>query len=153
MKIEIETHVDQDYLTVKEGFDKSLFENLNPPFPPVKIMRFEGSSKGDIVSLELNFFFFRQCWTSKITEDHTDTREHYFIDQGVELPFFLKYWKHKHRIIQYEKGSVIRDEIEYKAPFGLLTLLLYPVLYLQFWLRKPIYKRYFGKSIKPASSN
>jgi ligand-binding SRPBCC domain-containing protein len=153
MKIIIETQVEQDYLTVKKGFDKSLFENLNPPFPPVRIVRFEGSSKGDLVTLELNFFLFSQKWTSKITEDHTDTNEHYFIDQGVELPFFLKYWKHKHRIIQNEKGSVIRDEIEYKAPFGLLTLLLYPALYLQFRMRKPIYKKYFSKSVKPASSN
>lgn len=143
MKINISTKVEKSYLEVKEGFNDSLFLKLNPPFPPVKLLRFDGSSKGDIVILELNLLLFKQKWVSEITDDHTDDREFYFIDEGTTLPFFLKEWKHKHRIIKQEKGSVIKDEIEFQGPAGILTLLLYPVLYIQFLYRKPVYQKIF----------
>ncbi|SIO04288.1 SRPBCC family protein [Algoriphagus halophilus] len=145
MDIKIKTNVEQDYLSVKEGFQASLFKKLSPPFPPVKLIRFDGSEKGDIVSLELNFIFFRQKWVSKITEDQTTEEEFYFVDEGIELPFFLKSWKHKHRIIGTSKGSIIQDEISYQAPFKLLTWLLYPAMILQFAYRIPIYKKVFKK--------
>lgn len=143
MKIVISTPVEQDYLSVKEGFNENLFLQLSPPFPPVRLLRFDGSAKGDTVILELNFLLFKQKWISEITEDQTNENEFYFIDEGVELPFFLKKWKHKHRIIRAGKQSIIRDEIEYQGPFGLMTLLLYPALLLQFLYRKPIYKKIF----------
>lgn len=143
MKINISTKVEKNYLDVKEGFNDSLFLKLNPPFPPVKLLRFDGSSKGDIVILELNLLLFKQKWVSEITDDHTDDQEFYFIDEGTTLPFFLKKWKHKHRIIKQENGSIIKDEIEYHGPAGILTLLLYPVLYLQFLYRKPVYQKIF----------
>ena len=108
------------------------------------MLRFDGSASGDLVSLELNFIFFKQKWTSEIIEDQTDEKEFYFIDKGIELPFFLKKWTHKHRIIKDGENAIIRDEIEYQAPFLLLTWLLYPAMLLQFAYRKPIYKRIFA---------
>jgi ligand-binding SRPBCC domain-containing protein len=143
MKLTLQTRVEQDYLSVKKGFDQTLFQKLSPPFPPVKLLRFDGSSTGDLVVLELNFLFFKQRWTSEITEDSTDEKEFYFIDEGIELPFFLKTWRHKHRVIQDGTGSLIRDEINYTAPFGWMTVLLYPALLAQFAFRIPIYKRLF----------
>lgn len=148
MKLTIETKVEENYLIVKEGFNESLFTRLSPPFPPVKLLRFDGSAKGDVVTLELNFLLFKQKWTSQITEDKTDEKEFYFIDRGVELPFFLKNWNHKHRIIRSGNNSIIRDEIEYSAPFGLLSLLLYPAMLLQFAYRIPIYKKVFKRTIQ-----
>ncbi|MDO8967721.1 MAG: hypothetical protein Q8S14_12405 [Algoriphagus sp.] len=145
MQIQIESPVEQGYLEVKAGFNESLFKKLSPPFPPVKLLRFDGSRKGDLVTLELNFIFFKQKWTSEITEDSTTPLEFFFVDKGVELPFFLKKWKHKHRIISSGIGSIIRDEIEYEAPFRLLTYALYPALWLQFAFRKPIYKKIFKR--------
>jgi ligand-binding SRPBCC domain-containing protein len=146
MKLTIESPVQQDYLSVKEGFNEALFKRLSPPFPPVKLLRFDGSKKGDMVSLELNFIFFKQKWTSEITEDQTNEEEFYFIDRGVVLPFFLKKWTHKHRIIKKGEGSIIRDEIEYEGPNKLLTFLLYPAMLGQFFYRKPIYKKVFSRS-------
>ena len=143
MKLTLQTRVEQDYLSVKKGFDQTLFQKLSPPFPPVKLLRFDGSSTGDLVVLELNFLFFKQRWTSEITEDSTDEKEFYFIDEGIELPFFLKTWRHKHRVIQDGTGSLIRDEINYTAPFGWITVLLHPALLAQFAFRIPIYKRLF----------
>jgi ligand-binding SRPBCC domain-containing protein len=149
MRINLSTQVARPYLEVKAGFTEDLFRSLNPPFPPVKLLRFDGSSKGDLVSLELNFIFFKQTWTSEIVADQTDEREFFFIDAGRKLPFFLRRWRHKHRVVnQGEKHSLIVDEIDYTAPNALLGLLLYPVLYLQFALRKPIYKRYFARKKK-----
>lgn len=147
MKINIETTVEQDFLQVKKGFNESLFTKLSPPFPPVSLLRFDGSKKGDLVTLELDFIFFRQKWTSLITEDRTDDKEFFFVDQGTELPFFLKEWRHKHRIIKKGTGSIIRDEITFKAKPGLLGIFLYPAMYLQFLYRIPIYKKYFTAKI------
>ncbi len=145
MKITLTTQVEQHFLKVKDGFNEDLFSALNPPFPPVKLLRFDGSKKGDLVSLELNFIFFRQIWTSEITNDHTSDKEFYFIDEGKKLPFFLKKWKHTHRIVA--NGPVlaeIRDEIEYSGHNKLMDLILYPALFFQFYMRKPIYKKYFS---------
>jgi ligand-binding SRPBCC domain-containing protein len=144
MKLIIITTVNQSYLQVKAGFNETLFKELSPPFPPVKLLRFDGSTKGDLVTLELNFIFFKQKWTSEIVADLTDENEFYFIDKGIQLPFFLKKWTHKHRILKDGEKSIIRDEIDYEAPFGLLTWLLYPTLFLQFAYRKPIYKKIFS---------
>lgn len=146
MKITLETPVEQGYLDVKSGFDQSLFKKLSPPFPPVRLLRFDGSQKGDFVVLELDFLFFRQKWTSKITEDLTMDLEFRFVDQGVELPFFLKKWKHTHRVVSTGIGSIIRDEIEFEAPFGWMNYLLFPVLWMQFAYRRRIYRRIFKRS-------
>jgi ligand-binding SRPBCC domain-containing protein len=146
MRIIISTTVNQHFLDVMKGFNEDLFRSLSPPFPPVKLLRFDGSKKGDLVSLELNFFLFKQVWTSEITEDFSGEREIYFVDKGVKLPFFLGTWEHKHRIINRgDSETEIRDEITFQGSSQLLTPLLYPILFLQFLYRKPIYKRIFAR--------
>jgi len=147
MKLVIQTPVEQPYLAVKAGFGESLFKRLSPPFPPVRLLNFDGSEEGDYVSLELNFIFFRQRWVSKVIEDLTTDREFYFIDEGVELPFFLKKWQHKHRVIAVDSGSLIRDEIDFEAPFWGMSFLIFPVLWAQFAYRKPIYRKYFKNPV------
>ncbi|MEB2776583.1 hypothetical protein SYJ56_14765 [Algoriphagus sp. D3-2-R+10] len=144
MKINISTKVNQDYMSVKDGFDETLFTKLSPPFPPVKLVRFDGSEIGDLVLLELNFLLFKQQWNSEISESETSPSEYYFTDIGIVLPFFLKKWRHKHRIINLGNHSEIMDEIEFSAPFVLATLFLYPLIYLQFLYRKPFYKKIFS---------
>jgi ligand-binding SRPBCC domain-containing protein len=146
MKLIIETAVEQGYLDVKSGFNEALFKKLSPPFPPVEVIRFDGCTKGDQVILELNFLLFKQRWTSIITEDNTTEMEFSFVDEGIELPFFLKKWKHRHRVISTGIQSKIRDEITFETPIGLLNYLLYPALWLQFAYRKPIYRKFFRRS-------
>ena len=145
MQLQLCTAVEQSYLEVKEGFTETLFGQLAPPFPPVKVLRFDGCKQGDVVDLELNFLLFTQRWTSKITEDFTDEKEFCFVDEGVVLPFFLGKWAHRHRVLASGSGSIIYDEISYEGRFAWMTPLLYPVLWGQFWYRKPIYKRIFKK--------
>ncbi len=140
----MKTLVDAELPSVWERFDQELFLALNPPFPPVKLLKFEGSETGNEVALELNFFLFKQKWVSIITNHSVSETAIEFTDEGERLPFFLIAWKHQHRLERTEKGTYIIDNIQYRAPMG-LSWLLYPALWLQFLYRKPIYKRYFRK--------
>ena len=150
MHIILETPVHQSIASVWSGFDRSLFEKLTPAFPPVKVVRFDGCLPGDVVHLQLNFVFFRQDWISLIVEQQASSEEIYFIDQGTTLPFFLSYWHHRHRLqraVDQQTGqdqTIIIDDITYRTPFWLLDYLLYPVLWLQFVCRKPVYRRIFN---------
>ncbi len=144
MHLKLKTKVNQDFLSVKEGFNEKLFLSLNPPFPPVQLKEFGGCRKGDKVHLELNFIFFKQDWISEITFDNTSDSIFEFVDEGTKLPFFLKYWKHHHIVKKTKKNqSFIIDDINFKSPFIIMDFLLYPVLWLQFAYRKPIYKKLF----------
>lgn len=144
MKIIIKTIVEQDYLTVGKGFDQSLFEALKPPLLPLTLKRFDGSQTGDEVHIQLGKGIFSQDWNALIIEHGEDENEVYFIDKGSKLPFFLKDWKHRHRILRQDNNqAMIIDDIDYTTPFRLMDYLMYPIMYLQFWVRKPVYKKVF----------
>jgi ligand-binding SRPBCC domain-containing protein len=143
MQIHISTVVSLPPEAVWKGFTAELFTALTPPFPPVRLLRFDGSMPQDEVHLELNFIFFKQRWISIISEQQQSTQEIYFVDKGTTLPFFLKTWEHKHRLVAHGQGTLIIDQISFSSPWWLSELLLFPALYLQFLWRKPIYKRYF----------
>jgi ligand-binding SRPBCC domain-containing protein len=148
MRIVIQTLVEQDYKTVFQGFNRELFMSLRPPLMGLELKRFDGCQKGDMVSMELRpFYILRQAWTSLITDSGEETNGYFFVDesQPPNLPAPLKTWKHRHRVLQMpENACLISDEIEYTAVFG-LNWLMYPVLWLMFAWRKPIYKKYFKK--------
>jgi ligand-binding SRPBCC domain-containing protein len=145
LKIVVTTQVEQSLPHVWAGFDQRLFLKLNPPFPPVRLLRFDGCLTGDVVHIQLNFLFFRQDWISKIIDQQESQNEIFFIDQGDKLPFFLSFWHHKHRLVRQGDHTLIVDEVTYKTPGGwLMDWLFYPILWGQFVYRKPIYKRYFG---------
>lgn len=144
MHLRLQTSVQQPLPTVWAGFNRSLFEQLSPPFPPVTVVRFDGCRRGDIVHLRLNFFLFRQDWMSRITDQQTTNGEIYFIDEGEQLPFFLRYWRHRHQLLtNAEGGTTIVDDITFRTPFRLMDYLMYPLLWLQFAYRNPIYRRIF----------
>lgn len=147
MKLRIQTHVSQPYQVVWQGFNEELFRKLSPPFPPVRVVRFDGCLAGDMVVLELNFLLFKQQWISRITEQQSSESEIYFVDEGTKLPFFLRFWRHRHRIIREKAGgTIIADEIEFKTPLWVTDYLMYPLLWAQFAYRKPIYKKAFALS-------
>ena len=136
MKLFIKTTVKQPILKVWEGFDESLFVKLAPPFPSVKLLQFDGSKKGDRVGLELNFLLFRQKWVSDIIEHNENEDQIFFIDKGVILPFFLKTWQHKHILKREGDGTEIIDDIRYSTGTLLTDILMFPALYLQFFISK-----------------
>lgn len=147
MRLALSTLVAQPPSMVFAGFDADLFLKLAPPMVRVRLLRFDGCRVGDVVELELKPLGMpTQRWTSRITELVETTDEIYFVDEseGAELPFFLRTWRHKHRICLHTTGgSKIIDEIEYHACTG-LNWILYPILWLQFAWRKPIYRRTFA---------
>lgn len=146
MRIILKTYVEQTPENVFEGFDQNLFIKLKPPGIGLKLIRFDGCEKGSIVELQLNFGLFKQRWKSTVTDFAKTAEEIYFVDEaeGKDLPFFLKKWKHRHRLVREGNGTYIIDEIEYTSPFG-LNLLMYPALWMQFAWRKPIYRKTFRK--------
>jgi ligand-binding SRPBCC domain-containing protein len=144
MNIIISTKVNQSLPKVWEGFNLDLFSKLAPPFPPVVVKQFDGCIKGDKVHLELNFILFKQDWISDIIDQNASDSEIYFVDEGSKLPFFLSYWKHRHRMVKDGEGTVIIDDITFKTPSILTDYLFYPLMYLQFLYRKPIYRKVFG---------
>lgn len=144
MKIKIDTLVSQPLEQVKAGFTDKLFLKLNPPFPKVKLKQFDGCMTGDIVSLELNFIFFKQLWISEIVEDKSTAGTFYFVDVGTKMPALFKKWRHKHLLSDKGGKTEITDDISYQTPFVILDWLMYPFLYLQFKYRRPIYRKVFG---------
>ncbi len=131
-------------------FDSELLAQLTPPLVKVELERFDGSNIGDIVILRMKILFFLcQRWECSITEREESQQECFFTDEseGAKLPFFLKKWRHCHRVQAHPSDPtrcIIIDDIQYRAPFG-LNALLYPVLWAQFAFRRPIYRRFFGK--------
>ena len=146
MHLRLQTPVRQPLAQVWAGFDRKLFDQLAPPFPPVDVVRFDGCLTGDVVHLRLNFIVFKQDWISDIVDQQTTLDEIFFVDEGTKLPFFLRYWQHRHRLVRDTQtgGTLVIDDITFRTPTLLTDYLFYPLLWLQFAYRKPIYKRVFG---------
>lgn len=147
-RLQLTTEVEQDYQTVFQGFTEDLFKKLKPPGVSMKLLQFGGCRKGDVVELEMKILgLIKQTWKSTVIDFEENESEIYFVDagEGKDLPFFLKKWKHHHRIINNgQGGTTIIDDFEYRAPFG-LNLLLRPILWMQFAYRKPIYRKVFKR--------
>lgn len=146
MHLTLRTAVAQVPAQVLAGFTRALFEALAPPFPKLRVLRFDGCHTGDHVDIELNTLVKRLHWTSLIVEDGTlpdGTR--FFVDEGQQLPPPLRYWRHRHLIQPGPTGgSVIVDDLEYRTASPALDALLYPAMWAQFAWRKPIYRRWFA---------
>ncbi len=145
MKIRLATEVDGHYQAVMARFDKKLFEALKPKFGKMEVVEFTGSKKGDVVRIK----FIRPIkadWVSDIVEHGSDDHMAFFIDIGKTLPFPLAYWRHKHIVQKVsETRSLIIDDMTFKGRNFLFTLILYPALYISFYPRKKVYRKYFKK--------
>ena len=139
MKLILRIKVKAHYQQVAAGFTEQLFLALAPPFLPIKLLRFDGCKTNNIVHIRLMGGI---DWVSKITEHGNSKQEIWFVDEGTKLPFFLQSWQHKHRIIAEQNSTVIVEDISYTTPFILFDYLMYPLLWLQFAYRIPVYKRY-----------
>ncbi len=142
MRINIKTRVKGYYEDIITQFDRQLFEALSPPFPPMEIIKFDGSETGDLV--HIRFKGLGTDWVSEITDHGMDDDKAYFIDQGIKLPFPLTFWKHRHIIQKISSTeSEIIDDISFEALGGFLTIFVYPLLYMSFYMRKKVYINFF----------
>lgn len=131
----------QQHARVFGKFNQDLFLKLSPKFPPARLLRFDGCHKGDLVQLELNLFGLKQRWDSEIVDDGSDAQASYFVDRGTKLPFFLSFWEHHHIIRQEGEDVVVIDDIRFRGKLFLPGFLTYPILFLIFNQRKPIYRK------------
>ena len=143
MRITIKTRVEQEYRKVFQAFDFNLFMKLKPPLVGLDVIRFDGSLPGNIVHVVVNILGLKQEWISEITERNENIDECYFVDEGTLLPRPLEYWKHRHIIKKSIDSSIIIDDICYKSGNVLVDFLLFPAFFMQFFLRKHVYKSYF----------
>jgi len=143
MQLILRTKVNGHYREIMKRFDRQLFEALKPKMAAMEIVAFTGSKKGDRVHIRFESPI-KTEWISEITEDEINQEEAYFVDEGVQLPFPLKYWRHKHIVRKIdEQTSYIIDDINYEGPNALISFLMYPALYLGFAPRKKVYQQYF----------
>ena len=147
MHVTLRTAVAQPPALVMAGFTRALFKALAPPFPRLRVLRFDGCRVGDHVDIELDTLVTRLSWTALIVEAGVrPDGTHYFVDEGQTLPPPLRSWRHRHLIEPGPQGgSVIVDALEYRTASPLLDALLYPAMWAQFAWRKPIYRRWFRK--------
>lgn len=145
MNIKLSTRVKGNYKDVMASFDRQLFEALAPKHVQMEIVEFTGSKKGDRVHIRFTSPI-KAEWISVITENKIEDHQAYFTDEGTTLPMGLKYWKHKHLVKKIsETESEIIDDITFKGSNALVTLAMYPGIYVSFYPRKNIYQKYFGK--------
>ncbi len=145
MNLKIKTLVDGHYKAVMAQFDLKLFEALKPPIGEMEIVEFTGSKQGDRVHIRFKSPL-KAEWISEITEDFEDEKQAYFVDEGKVLPPGLTYWRHKHIVEKVtENSSHIIDDITFEGPNILVSALLYPGIFMGFYPRKRIYKKYFKK--------
>ncbi|MCB9233910.1 MAG: hypothetical protein H6581_19795 [Bacteroidia bacterium] len=147
MQIILKTRVDCDFQTVFELFEEELFMALKPPGMRITLREFGGKKVGNIVSLEVKILgIIRQDWYNVITESQEGEEECFFVDEGRRMPFPIKKWRHKHRVIQAGTQTDIVDEVSFSTGTLLGDWLLRPVIWGQFVYRKPIYRRFFAES-------
>lgn len=146
MRLTLQTPVAGDYRQVLARFDRTLFAQLTPPGAKVELVRFDGSHEGDVVHIRLHLPLLpAQDWVSHITDEGETAERAWFTDEGQQLPFFLRRWRHQHIVENRGQRCVIVDAIEFGTPVWLPAILLWPVLWAQFAYRKPVYRRVFGK--------
>jgi ligand-binding SRPBCC domain-containing protein len=141
--ITLNTKVQGSVEEVFARFDQELFQYLKPPTFIADIVLYEGSAIGNRVSVA-----FKLPWRSlmevEITEIHLEPSHSYFVDQGIQMPFGIKSWRHAHHVIASGPCVVIRDQITFESKYRLANLFIWPAFYISFYLRKPQYKKYFG---------
>ncbi len=145
MNLVLKSSVKGNYKNVMAAFDRRLFEALKPPVGKMEIVAFTGSKKGDKVHIKFHSPI-KAEWISDIVEDEVTEERAWFVDVGVQLPWPLATWKHRHIVEKIDKEhSMIIDDITFTGNNFILSMLLYPAIFLGFYPRKKIYQKYFDK--------
>lgn len=122
-------------------FNYDLLWALSPPFAKPRAVLYEGNRPGHRMVFGLVTPLGTKHWAGRVTEEGHTANEIYFVDEGEQMPFGLRLWRHKHRMIRNGAGTLLRDEVRFETRNPLFTALLFPVLYAQFIYRKPRYEK------------
>jgi ligand-binding SRPBCC domain-containing protein len=98
---------------------------LTPPWEPTRVLRAAPDLRvGSEAQVETRLF---GLWPVRWLARHTAyDPPRMFEDVQVEGPF--KRWRHRHTIASHEKGSVLRDEVDFETPLGALGRMASPLV-------------------------
>ena len=145
MRLLIRSIVATPFEQVQKNFDKELFEALLPPPFVARLVRYDGSVPDDEVHMQFHLPW-RSLWISRITHSEQTATTFHFIDEGIQLPFGLRKWKHQHGVIKIDAHKTqIIDDIHFSTGNKILDLLTLPLMFLAFYPRKWQYKSFFKK--------
>ena len=119
MKVTRATKIPYPMDWVFSMLDQKMFNALKPPSFLANIELYEGNNLNDRVSIW--FKIFKQRMMVKIIDIHSDNAKCYFVDEGLELPFGLTKWQHKHLVTKGDNNRcILQDEIffTHKTPLG-----------------------------------
>ena len=116
------------------GWQKARIEEASftpPPAHPDPARRIKGIAAGAGTRLTMSFrpvplSPIRLPWEAEISE--FEWNDH-FCDVQLSGPFAT--WRHCHRLKPVGGGTLLRDEVEYEVPFGVLGRLGQPLIALQ----------------------
>lgn len=148
MKILFETHLNLPFETVRDQFNRDLFNYLTPHWVAFNIKRFDGCKKGDQFVVEVGAGKLRQEWIGIITFEETNANGWSFIDEGKVLPWPLKSWKHHHRVDKISATECrIVDDIQYECASPLMSKLIWPMMWSTFAIRPQLYPKFFKERL------
>lgn len=147
MRLLIKTRVSGNYQKVFAGFDESLLLKLTPPGMKLRLVKADPPDQvGGGIHLHVTVLgIIRQEWKNDFHSHEIKENECHFVDVGRLMPFPFKYWRHDHRVQRDGDNARIVDDITYRCRLKLLEWLVFPIVWLQFRYRRPIYRRHFGK--------
>jgi len=135
-------------------------ENLNLITPPELQFRIISGTPATIHEGQIITYKIRiapMIWHTWVTEIKAIRPKFQFVDEQRSGPY--KFWQHLHQFEATEAGTLVRDEVNYAMPFGLLGRFahaLYVKKKLQriFNYRKEILSEKFGQTFhsEPSSS-
>lgn len=98
---------------------------LTPPWEPTRVLEAAPDlSVGSVAVVETRLFGLVPVrWVARHTAYDPPRM---FEDVQVEGPF--RAWRHRHTVEPHEKGSVLRDEIDFETPLGVLGRMAAPLL-------------------------
>ncbi len=101
------------------------FEKLVPPWEHAKILQKADITKiGSQAVIEQKIFgLVKSRWVAEHTKYEPPEM---FEDIQISGPF--KFWRHKHLVLPHRQGAVLRDEIEFEPPLGILGNIAAPFL-------------------------
>ena len=129
-------------IDVVKSFHNRNFIQFLTIMQPIKINSWKGIEDGMQADFSFWFFGWKNMSVEHVNYDYG--REHlYFEDIGVELPFGIDNWRHKHSIDFHHKGTIITDEVIFEHEDSIKEYLIYIIMYLSISLRKLTYRIWF----------
>jgi hypothetical protein len=90
-------------------------EEITPPWLGFRIVRTgKQLHAGSLINYKLRIHGLPMRWTSEITVWEPPYR---FVDTQLRGPY--KLWRHEHSFREQNRGTLIRDHVDYALPFGI----------------------------------